>query len=112
MGLFYTRETMETKRFLLPRAGPGALRLMPAAGGFSVGDVTGNSRRAETVISGAGCGGDAGRRVGVRIRVDLVFARAQPEEQVPGDSQQLARLDLVFAPATFSQTYCSAAPKL
>jgi len=99
---------METKSFLWPRAEPGALRLMPAAGGFSVGDVTGNSRRAETVISGAGCGGDAGRRVGVRIRVHFVFARAQPEEQVPGDSQQLARLDLVFAPATLPQTHGSA----
>jgi hypothetical protein len=104
MGLFYTRETMETKSFLLSRAEPGALRLMPAAGGFSVGHVTGSSRRAGTVISGAGCGGDAGRRVGVRIRSDFVFARAQPEEQVPGDSQQLARLDLVFAPATSSET--------
>src|ERR1035437_1471777 len=102
MGLFYTRATMETKSFLWPRAEPGALRLMPAARGFSVGDVTGNSRRAETVISGAGCGGGAGRRVGVRMRVDFVFARAQPEGQVPGDSQQLARLDLVFAPATSS----------
>ena len=101
---------METKRFLLPHAEPGALRLMPAAGGFSVGDVTGSSRRAETVISGAGCGGDAGRRVGVRIRVDYVVARAQPEKQVPGDSQQLARLDLIFANMTLSQHYYSALP--
>jgi hypothetical protein len=44
-----------------------AFRLMPAAGGFSVGNVTGTSRRAGMVSSGTGCGGDAGRRGGVRV---------------------------------------------
>jgi hypothetical protein len=90
---------------LWARAEPGALRLMPAAGGFSVGHVTGSSRRAGTVISGAGCGDDAGRRGGVGVLADFVFARAQPEEQPLGSSEQPARLDFVPAPTTLSQTY-------
>jgi hypothetical protein len=69
--------------------------LTPAAEGFSVGNVTGDSRRAGTVIASADCGGDAGRRGGVRVLEDYVFARAQPEEQARGNSEQLARLDFV-----------------
>jgi hypothetical protein len=89
----------------LERVGPGALRLTPAAGGFSVGDVTGSPRRMGTVNSGAGGGGDAGRRGGVRVQADFGFARVQPAEEAPGDSEQPARLDLVFTPTTLSQTY-------
>jgi hypothetical protein len=92
---------------LWARAEPDALRLMPAAGGFSVGNVKDSSRRAGTVNSGAGCGGDAGPRGGVRVPADFVFARAQPEEQAPGGSEQLARLDFVFAPTTLSLMWSS-----
>lgn len=73
----------------------------------SVGNMTGSSRMAGTVIYGIGCGGDAGRRGGVRVLADFAFARIQPKEQAPGGSEQLPRLDFVSAPTTLSQAYCS-----
>jgi hypothetical protein len=94
-----------------PGALPSALRLTPAAGGFSVGDVTGSSRRTGTVNSGAGVGGDAGRRGSVRVLADFVLARAQPAEQAPGVCEQPARLDFVFTPTTLSQTHGWPKPK-
>jgi hypothetical protein len=85
---------------------PGVLRLTPTADGFSVGNVTGSSRRAGPMISDVGCGGDTGRRGSVRVLADFVFAQSESEEQALGASEQLACLDFVFAPMTLSQTYC------